>query len=141
MQDSHVINNQESSAARRGESKSEDSPAENDITIHSFTEVADQSYIEMNEKLSNVQRVKLRIQRDFILFRMCLKSDKFWTVYLMATFSILFGYYSIDVFKQFGQTVENLSSDEFLTMVGSIAAIFNALRFVWSAFLDYYSYK
>ena len=109
--------------------------------MHSFTEVADQSYIEMNEKLSNVQRVKLRIQRDFILFRMCLKSDKFWTVYLMATFSILFGYYSIDVFKQFGQTVETLSNDEFLTLVGSLAAIFNALRFVWSAFLDYYSYK
>ena len=70
--------------------------------MHSFTEVAETSYLAINEKLTNIQRAKLRIQRDFILFNMCLKSDQFWTIYLMATLSILFGYYSIDVFKQFG---------------------------------------
>ena len=83
----------------------------------------------------------MRIQRDFILFKMCLKTEQFWTVYLMAAFSILTGYYSINVFKQFGQTVETLSNDEFLTWVGSVAALFNTARFVWSAFLDHYSYK
>ena len=70
--------------------------------MHSFTEVAETSYLAINEKLTNIQRARLRIQRDFILFNMCLKSDQFWTIYLMATLSILFGYYSIDVFKQFG---------------------------------------
>ena len=72
------------------------------FTMHSFTEVAETSYLAINEKLTNIQRARLGIQRDFILFNMCLKSDQFWTIYLMATFSILFGYYSIDVFKQFG---------------------------------------
>ena len=59
----------------------------------------------------------------------------------MAAFSILTGYYSINVFKQFGQTIETLSNDEFLTWVGSVAALFNTARFVWSGFLDHYSYK
>ena len=72
---------------------------------------------------------------------MCLRTDQFWTIYLMATLSILFGYYSIDVFKQFGQTVDSLSNDRYLTWVGSVAALFNASRFVWSACLDVYSYK
>ena len=109
--------------------------------MHSFTEVAETSYLAINEKLTNIQRARLRIQRDFILFNMCLKSDQFWTIYLMATLSILFGYYSIDVFKQFGQTVEVLSDDGYLTWVGSVAALLNASRFIWLAFLDVYSYK
>ena len=59
----------------------------------------------------------------------------------MACLSLLFGYYSVDVFKSFGQTVPELSDDKYLTWVGSMAALFNAGRFVWSACLDYYSYQ
>ena len=59
----------------------------------------------------------------------------------MACLSILFGYYSVDVFKSFGQTIDELSDDKYLTWVGSMAALFNACRFIWSACLDHYSYK
>lgn len=53
----------------------------------------------------------------------------------------MFGYYSVDVQKTFGETVPVLNNDKYLTTVGSVAAVFNAIRFIWSAFLDKYSYK
>ena len=37
--------------------------------------------------------------------------------------------------------MEVLSDDGYLTWVGSVAALLNASRFIWSAFLDVYSYK
>lgn len=59
----------------------------------------------------------------------------------MACLSVFAGYYTIGVFKIYGLTVEELNDDRFLTIVGSVASIFNAVRFVWSTLLDRYSYK
>ena len=115
-----------------------------DRTLHSvgsFTEHADESYLRVRDRVSRADRARLRIHRDYLLFKMCLQSEQLWIIYLMACLSILFGYYSVDVFKSFGQTVEVLSDDRYLTWVGSMAALFNACRFLWSACLDYYSYK
>ena len=53
----------------------------------------------------------------------------------------MFGYYTVDVFKTFGETRPELAGDLFLTEVGSISAVFGSLRFVWSAALDKFSYK
>ena len=110
-------------------------------SIYSFTEQADESYLHVREHLSKAERARLRLQRDYILFKMCLRSEQLWIIYLMASLSILFGYYSVDVFKTFGQSVPELSDDRYLTWVGSMAALFNAARFIWSACLDHYSYK
>lgn len=44
-------------------------------------------------------------------------------------------------FKSFGQTVSTLNDDEFLTLVSSISALFNAARFVWSGALDRLNFK
>ena len=53
----------------------------------------------------------------------------------------MFGYYTVDVFKTFGNTRPELEGDLFLTEVGSISAVFGSLRFTWSAALDKFSYK
>lgn len=54
---------------------------------------------------------------------------------------LVFGYYTVDVFKTFGNTRPELEGDLFLTEVGSISAVFGSLRFTWSAALDKFSYK
>ena len=45
----------------------------------------------------------------------------------------------INTFKNFG--MQKIKSDDFLTLVGSIASIFGGIRFVWSYLVDRYSYK
>ena len=58
----------------------------------------------------------------------------------MFTFSVL-GYYTLDVYKVFADTKPTLDHEFYLTEVGSLSSIFGSLRFIWSAFLDHYSYK
>ena len=53
----------------------------------------------------------------------------------------VFGYYTVDVYKSFGQTYEGLNYDAYLTWVGSLGSVFTSLRFIWSAALDSKSYK
>ena len=59
----------------------------------------------------------------------------------MASLSILFGYYTISIYKMFGQTYGKLNHDSYLTWVGSVGSVFTSLRFVWSAALDGAPYK
>jgi hypothetical protein len=49
--------------------------------------------------------------------------------------------YSLDVFKTFGETKQNLNNDLYLTETGSICCLFGSLRFVWSAATDRYSFR
>ena len=65
-----------------------------------------------------------------------LKTSQFWTIYLMAFCSIFQGYYVLNVFKDYGQTVSILKDDAFLTQVGSAASILNTMRFLWSGAMD-----
>ena len=59
----------------------------------------------------------------------------------MQGLSILFAYYIVDVSKTFGESVPELDNDKYLTTVGSISAIFNALRFIWSGAIDKLQFK
>lgn len=59
----------------------------------------------------------------------------------MACLSVLFGYYTVDVYKIFGDSRTVLNHEIYLTEVGSLSALFGSFRFVWSGLLDHYSYK
>lgn len=54
---------------------------------------------------------------------------------------IVLGYYIVNSYKNFGQDTPGLNDDAFLTTVGSISALFNAARFIWSGALDKLSFK
>jgi MFS family permease len=45
----------------------------------------------------------------------------------------------INTFKKFG--LETIKDDHFLTVVGSVSAVFGGLRFLWSHLVDRYSFK
>ena len=59
----------------------------------------------------------------------------------MCALSIMYGYYTLDVYKTYGLTQPALDSDIYLTEVGSVGGLFGALRFIWSWALDHYSYR
>jgi hypothetical protein len=65
------------------------------------------------------------------------KTSHFWIIYIMAFMSVFQGYYTLNVFKAFGCTKPDLNDDAFLTKVGSIAVFMGALRFLWSAAMDF----
>lgn len=55
--------------------------------------------------------------------------------------SIIFVYYIVNVFAEFGNTVPALSDVEYLTLVNSVSSVFNALRFIWSGAIDKYPFR
>jgi hypothetical protein len=59
----------------------------------------------------------------------------------MFCLSILFGYYTLDVYKIFGLQGSKIDDDIYLTEVGSIAGLFGSFRFVWSMALDKFSFR
>lgn len=59
----------------------------------------------------------------------------------MQACSLLLGYYVINTYKTFGNSIPVLADDKYLTLINSIAAIFNSIRFVWSGALDKLSFK
>ena len=65
-----------------------------------------------------------------------MKTSQFWLIYIMASLSVTQGYYTVTVFKCFGQTVPILNDDTFLSTVGSVGFIMGIIRFFWSAALD-----
>ena len=69
-----------------------------------------------------------------------LLSENFLFLYAMNAMSIFTGFFVVNQTKVYG--IENgLINDKILALIASIASIFNALRWVWSWMLDYYSYK
>jgi hypothetical protein len=68
-----------------------------------------------------------------------IKTRQFIVIYAMAFCSVFLGYFAVNSFKTFGEL--NGISDSYLSLVGSIGAAFNAIRFIWSTALDIYSYK
>jgi hypothetical protein len=70
-----------------------------------------------------------------------MKKKEFWVLYTMQFLSIFYGYYMVNVYKNFGFTIPVLDSDAYLTTVNSISALFNSARFVWSGALDKMSFK
>ena len=86
-----------------------------------------------NVVLSENQKFRLAIQM--------LKSKTFWELYAMQACTILLGYYVINTYKAFGESVPILDDDKYLTEINSISAIFNSVRFIWSGALDKLSFK
>ena len=84
----------------------------------------------------DIDNVILSEGQKKLLFWQCIRSKQFWVLYAMQGLSILFAYYVVNVYKLFGEGVPELDNDEYLTLVNSISAIFNALRFVWSGAID-----
>ena len=65
---------------------------------------------------------------------------RFCFLYIMNFCSIFYSYFVWSCFKVFGQSF--IKDDHFLSMVGSVAAFCNGMRFLWSVPLDYgYTYK
>ena len=64
------------------------------------------------------------------------KTRQFWLIYIMAFLSIFQGFYVLNVYKDYGETIPTLKDDTFLTRVGSLAGILNTMRFVWSGAMD-----
>ena len=71
-----------------------------------------------------------------LLFQQCIRSKQFWIIFAMQGLSIIFAYYVVNVYKLFGEGIPALDNDEYLTLVNSISAIFNSLRFIWSGAID-----
>ena len=57
----------------------------------------------------------------------------------MNTLSIFIGMFIFNTFKNFG--MQHINSDNFLTIVGSVASVFSGTRFIFSYLIDRYSYK
>lgn len=47
----------------------------------------------------------------------------------------------MNTYKTFGESLENLNDDSYLTLISSISALFNAARFIWAGAIDKYSFK
>jgi hypothetical protein len=58
----------------------------------------------------------------------------------MNSLSVFTGYFVVNQTVDYG-LVSGFTNTEYLSMVASIGAIFNAARFLWSCGLDYYPYK
>jgi len=57
----------------------------------------------------------------------------------MSFLSIFVGFFSVGSYKVYGELAGE--NESFLAATGSAGAVFNSLRFIWSALLDKYSYK
>ena len=67
-------------------------------------------------------------------------SKQFLLMYIMNAMSIMTGFFAVNNFKTYGQA-NGLDNEQYLALVGSIASICNAIRFLWSWATDYMPYK
>ena len=68
------------------------------------------------------------------------KSKRFWFLFGMALMSITPGLYIMNVYKTFGKS--QINNDQFLTIVGSVASVFNgSFRYLWGILMDKISFK
>jgi MFS transporter, OFA family, oxalate/formate antiporter len=75
-----------------------------------------------------------------------IKTPQFWMLWAMFILTAAAGLFTIGNYKVFGEQPENLASladkDGFLTLMGSIAALFNGLgRIAWGYLADKIGYK
>lgn len=67
-------------------------------------------------------------------------SKQFLVLYIMNILSIATGFFTINNFKKFGM-LNGLTNENYLAWVGSVGAVMNSMRFVWSALTDKFSYR
>ena len=69
-----------------------------------------------------------------------MKSEKFITIYILATSHLFYGYFFTNIYKNYGKTYIN--DDNFLSWVGAISSLFNGcFKLFWATMLDYYSFR
>ena len=73
------------------------------------------------------------------MIRMVL-SQPFIVIYLMNTLSVISGFFAVNNFKVYG-IINGLNDENYLSVLGSVGAVFNSIRFVWSLGTDHFSYK
>ena len=67
-------------------------------------------------------------------------SQPFIIIYIMNFMSICSGFFAVNNFKFYG-IKKGLTDENYLAWLGSIAAVCNSIRFIWSFATDYFSYK
>eukprot|EP00347_Sterkiella_histriomuscorum_P002006 403369835 len=73
-------------------------------------------------------------------FKIAVKSSQFYSSYMLLFFSVMFGQYIFIQFKAIGEYFGH--GDQFLTIAGSVALIFNALsRLLGGIILDFIPFK
>ena len=58
----------------------------------------------------------------------------------MNMMSVMTGFFAVNNFKTYGQA-SGLTNDNYLAVLGSVAAVCNSIRFFWSWATDYLPYK
>ena len=84
--------------------------------------------IEKSELLEEATMKEMLLSKNFIL------------IYVMNSLSFFTGFFVVNQTKNYG-SANGMTDDQFLALIGSLGAIFNSIRFIWSWLLDYYSYK
>ena len=67
-------------------------------------------------------------------------SQPFIVIYIMNMLSVISGFFAVNNFKKYGQ-LNGLTNENYLAWLGSIAAVCNSIRFIWSMATDHFSYK
>ena len=120
MRDSYLMNTSETSKLTRS----------NDFQ---FNEEAN-----AQELQNDLNRLEVIRDKESKMRMIC--SQPFLVIYFMNILSVITGFFTVNNFKKFGQ-LNGLEDENYLAWVGSAAAFFNSIRFVWSFATDFLSYK
>ena len=83
---------------------------------------------------------RLKVTKNEATVMRMVFSRPFIVAYLMNMLSVISGFFAVNNFKKYGQ-MNGITNENYLAWVGSIAAVFNSSRFVWSTATDYFPYK
>ena len=83
---------------------------------------------------------RLRVTKNEATMMRMVFSQPFVVAYFMSMFSVISGFFAVNNFKKYGQK-NGLDNENYLAWVGSVAAVCNTIRFLWSMATDYLSYK
>ena len=83
---------------------------------------------------------RLKVTKNEATMVRMIFSQPFVVAYFMNMFSVISGFFAVNNFKKYGQK-NGLDSEDYLAWLGSVAAVCNSIRFIWSMATDYLSYK
>ena len=83
---------------------------------------------------------RLKVTKSEATMMRMVFSQPFIICYLMNMLSVISGFFAVNNFKKYGQK-NGLDNENYLAMLGSVAAVCNSIRFIWSMATDYLSYK
>ena len=113
--------------------------SENTDIVLEFADV--DNIVEQGPETMDMDNVILTDTQTADLQSQMIRGRQFWLLFAMQGLSILFAYYTVDVYKSYGEEVPAINDSDFLTLVGSVSSLFNAARFIWSGALDKIPFK